>query len=87
MIRIEYSSYFVRKFKKLEPVFQSDVIEKIELFKDTKNHKRLEVHKLGGTMKGQSAFSINFSDRIAFYFNADKNVAYLLDVGDHSIYE
>jgi mRNA-degrading endonuclease YafQ of YafQ-DinJ toxin-antitoxin module len=87
MIRIEYSSYFVRKFNKMELTLQSDVIEKIEQFKEQKNHKRLEVHKLGGKMKGQWAFSINFSDRVAFYFSANKKVAYLLDVGDHSIYE
>ena len=86
MIRIEYSSYFVRKFKKLDPALQDDVIEKIEKFKDSKNHRKLKVHKLGGKLKGQWAFSINFSDRIAFHFSLDKKTAYLLDVGDHSIY-
>jgi len=87
MIEIEYSSYFVRKFKKLEPRAQDEGGERIELFCDIKNHARLEVHKLGGHMKGQWAFSVNFRDRIIFHWSADKQTAYLLDVGDHDIYK
>ncbi len=86
MVRVLYSTYFVRKFKKLSASLQSDVVEKIEQFKDSTNHKRLEVHKLGGKFKGQWAFSINYSDRIAFYYSIDKKTAHLLDVGDHTIY-
>lgn len=87
MIHIEYSSYFVRKFKKLELPLQSDILEKIELFRDTANHRRLEVHKLKGAFKGQWAFSVNYSDRIVFHFSSDKKTAYPLDVGDHGVYE
>ena len=87
MIKIEYSSYFVRKFKKLEPGAQEEIIEKIGLFQNTQNHIKLKVHKLGGAMKGQWAFSVTFRDRIVFHFNTDKKTAYLLDVGSHDIYE
>jgi len=87
MIKVEYSSYFVRKFKKLEPHTQDEVVEKIDLFRNPRNHAQLKVHKLKGEMKGRWAFSINFRDRIVFHWSTDKQIAYMLDAGDHSIYE
>jgi len=86
VIEIEYTSYFVRKFKKLDARLQDDIVEKIELFRDSQNHAALKVHKLTGRTKEQWAFSVNYSDRVVFHWSKDKQTAYLLDVGDHSIY-
>lgn len=87
MIEIEYSSRFVRKFKKLERGLQDEVVTRIEQFTDLHNHSVLEVHKLTGALKGLYAFSVNYSDRIIFEWSKNKKIAYLLDVGDHTIYE
>lgn len=87
MIEIEYSSRFVGKFKKLDRHLQDEVVEKIERFRDPTNHRSLALHRLGGVMKEQWAFSVSYSDRIVIYFSKGKKIAHLLDIGDHSIYE
>ena len=86
MIGIEYSSHFVRKYTKLHPDLKKEVFVRIEEFKDPTNHRKLEVHKLKDAMAGQWAFSVNYHDRVAFEYSKDKKIAYLLDVGDHTIY-
>ncbi len=88
MIEVWYSKEFVRKYSKLEPHIKKEVKRRIEDFKDRRNHGRLEVHKLTGRMKGKSSFSVDYHNRIVFqYDTSNKNIAYLLDVGDHSIYQ
>ena len=73
-------------FKKLPAYLQKEVISKIELFKDTKNHKILEVHKLKGRLRKHYGFSVDFHNRITFDYLSD-NEAVLLTVGDHDIYK
>jgi mRNA-degrading endonuclease YafQ of YafQ-DinJ toxin-antitoxin module len=87
MVDVEYFSDFVRKYKKLEPRRKEEIRERLEEFRDPRNHEKLKVHKLKGVMKGLCAFSINHSDRIVFEWSKNKKTAYVLDVGDHSIYE
>ena len=77
----------VAVFWQLELGMQDEIVEKLEIFRNPKNHAQLKVHRLGGTMKGQWAFSLNFRDRIIFHWSADRQTAYLFDIGDHSIYE
>lgn len=86
MIGIIYSPFFIRKFNKLENDLQEDVTQKIDLFKDRKNHKMLKVHKLHGRFAGRFGFSVNYKFRIAFRY-VTKNEALLLDIGDHDIYK
>ncbi len=87
MLTLQYSTDFVRVFSKFESNFQAEVLARIEEFRNPKNHRRLAVHKLKGAMKGQWAFSIDYRNRIVFEYSNDKKTAYLLDIGDHSIYE
>jgi mRNA-degrading endonuclease YafQ of YafQ-DinJ toxin-antitoxin module len=87
MLEVEYSSDFIRKYKKLPKLLKEEVKERIEYFKDTANHQKLRVHALKSELQGFSAFSINYRDRIIFQFSKDKKVAYLLNIGDHSVYE
>lgn len=87
MVAIEYSSDFVRKYKKLAPGLKEEIRERLEEFRDTRNHQKLKVHKLQGAMRGLCAFSVNYSDRIVFEWSKEKKTAYMLDIGDHSIYE
>ncbi len=87
MLTVGYAASFVRKYKKLDAALKREVKERIEEFKDPANHPALKVHKLSGRLRGRSAFSVNFSDRIIFEWSKDKKTVYLLDVGDHTVYE
>ena len=51
MITVAYKVTFVRQFDALEEGLQNEVLEKIELFKNPKNHKQLKVHKLHGPLQ------------------------------------
>ena len=88
MIRVEYTRRFVRDVSKLPPTLQEDVYDKIELFKNPRNHTRLRVHKLHGSLQGRLSFSINYRFRIIFeYLNSKKDAAAFITLGDHSIYD
>lgn len=86
MIEVEYTSNFVRELKKLDPELLEEVIQKVGVFKDRKNHKVLKVHKLYGKLRGKLSFSINYKYRIVFRYVAPQ-VASLLSMGDHDIYK
>ncbi len=79
---IEYSSRFIRAFRKIEPDLQEEIIEKVELLKNVRNHKRLKVHRLSGKLKGIWSFSVNYRIRITF-FKPKKNTIVLETVGTH----
>ena len=86
MLSFVYAPIFVRQFKKLTPALQEEVLEKIEMFRDISNHKKLHVHKLNGRFKGRYSFSINYSFRLVFSY-ASKNTVNMLAIGDHDIYK
>ena len=85
-MKIGYKATFIRKFNKFEQALQEEVLEKIELFKDVKNHKQLKVHKLHGPLSGRYSFSVNYKTRIVFIYISKKEVA-ILSVGDHAVYD
>ena len=85
MLEIIYAPVFLREFKKLEISLQDEVLEKIELFKNSSNHKQLKVHKLKGPLKGRYSFSVNYSFRVVFSYDSKSRIN-ILTVGDHSIY-
>ena len=84
-MKVHFKPTFIKKFKRLEIALQEEVLEKIELFKDEKNHKQLKVHKLNGVLSGRYSFSVNYQTRIVFSY-LSKNEAVLLVVGDHEVY-
>jgi len=85
MITIEYAPAFLRQLKKLPPELQEEAQEKITLFKNRSNHRRLKVHKLKGDLVGRWSFWVNYHDRIVFKWLSDTEVG-LLAIGNHSIY-
>lgn len=85
-MRVSVTPQFRRQFKKLEKALQEEALEKIELFKNTKHHAQLKVHKLKGVLKGRYSFSVNYKYRIVFMY-ASKQEAILLAIGDHDVYE
>lgn len=85
MIKLGYKPSFLRQYNKLESALQEETREKIELFKNRKNHKQLKVHKLKGKLEDRWSFSVNYSYRIVFRWESKSSVV-LLAVGDHNIY-
>ena len=65
---------------------QEEIKEKIAVFGDRANHDALKVHKLHGRLAGRWAFSVNYRFRVVFAYEA-KDVAALLTVGDHDVYQ
>ncbi|MEX2029336.1 MAG: type II toxin-antitoxin system RelE/ParE family toxin [Candidatus Paceibacterota bacterium] len=86
MIEIRYKASFVKQLNALEIALQEEVFEKIELFKDKNNHQTLKVHKLHGKLKNLHSFSVNYSYRIVFEYDGQKN-AIFLDIGNHDLYK
>jgi mRNA-degrading endonuclease YafQ of YafQ-DinJ toxin-antitoxin module len=85
-MQIKYKPSFLREFKKLPFDIQEEAREKIVLFQDVANHQRLKVHKLQGKLKDFSSFSITYSHRIIFIYEADGSVV-LVAVGTHGVYQ
>jgi mRNA-degrading endonuclease YafQ of YafQ-DinJ toxin-antitoxin module len=85
MIRIEFMPSFLRQLRTMSQDLQEEVIEKTELFKDTKNHKKLKLHKLNGRFASYHAFSVNYQVRIILKF-IKKDFAVFLNVGSHDVY-
>jgi len=85
MLKLQYAPVFFKQFKKLNPLLQELVVQRVELFKDRKNHRLLDIHKLKGAMRGRLAFSIDFHNRVVFIWLSAGEAA-LLAVGDHDIY-
>lgn len=81
-VEIQYAPNFIRMYKRLDTRLKDEVKEKIELFKFTKNHTLLKVHKLRGALDNTYSFSVNYKIRIVFEYE-NKNLANLLYVGDH----
>ncbi|MEK7567429.1 MAG: type II toxin-antitoxin system mRNA interferase toxin, RelE/StbE family [Patescibacteria group bacterium] len=85
-IEVNYKPTFIRNLNRLENALREEVIEKIELFKNTDNHKTLKVHKLHGPFIKYYSFSVNYKTRIIFEFVSKKETV-LLSIGDHDIYK
>lgn len=87
MIEISYTKKFIKMFSALDENLQERVVEKIEMFKNPKNHKNLSVHKLHGKLKNLYSFSVDRKHRIVFQYGKSKKEAILLVVGDHDVYK
>ena len=85
-MQIVYTKKFVSEFKKLPKKIRGSAVEKEKLFKKNPFHTKLKTHKLTGKLKGNLAFSINYSYRIIFVLE-NKNEAWFLAVGTHGIYK
>lgn len=65
---------------------QEEALERIDLFKEVENHKKLKVYKLKGRLADLYSFSVTYSHRIVFSYES-KNAVVFLAVGDHEIYK
>jgi len=85
-MKILYKPTFVRQYGKLDENLQTEILEKIELFKNISNHESLKVHKLHGKLKDCYSFYVNYKIRIVFTWES-KEEAVLMVIGDHDIYK
>lgn len=88
MLEIIYTKVFIKKYSKLNKDLQSEVKERIEDLRNTKNHDKLKVHKLKKPFSGKYAFSVNYKIRIIFEYDIkNKKIVILLTVGSHDVYK
>ena len=88
MIEVLFKPSFIKQMNRLEKDLVDEAVEKIELFKDQKNHEMLKVHKLHGRLSSCFSFSVDYKMRIAFqYLSKKKDEAVLLVIDDHDIYK
>lgn len=85
MLTVSFKPSFLRKMNGLDVDLRDEVVEKIDLLKDARNHRLLKVHKLHRPLSGAFSFSVNYKTRIVFEYVSKKEVA-LLSIGDHAIY-
>ncbi|CAD5909759.1 type II toxin-antitoxin system YafQ family toxin [Planktothrix agardhii 1806] len=85
MIEISFDDSFKRAFKKrfqgnheLERKFRI----KLEKFKENPFDPSLKTHKLSGKLKELWSFSIEYNQRVIFYFT-DEEKAVFVDIGNH----
>ncbi len=85
MIEISFSSSFRRAFKKrikgnldLEARFW----QKVEQFTIDPFDQSLKTHKLSGKLKELWSFSVEYDERVLFYFAEDGNAVFV-DIGSH----
>ncbi len=85
MIKITYSSKFLKSFKNLPKNIQKVAVRKIELFEKEPFSTSLKTHKLTGNLDEFYPLSISYHYRILFKFEDDKEASFM-NVGTHSIY-
>ena len=85
-MEVSYKPSFIKQYAFFEYSLKEEVREKIELFKERKNHRHLKVHKPKGKLTGCYSFSVNYRYRIVFIYEK-KDKAVLLAIGDHDVYK
>ena len=86
MFKIRFTPRFARQAKNLDEDLFQEVLEKVELLKERKNHQLLKVHKLHGVLSAFHSFSVNYKTRIVFEFSGPDEI-WCHYVGDHGIYK
>ncbi len=85
MIKVSFSSSFKRVFKKRikgKQELESRFWDKLELFTKNPFEPSLRTHKLSGKLKDLWSFSIEYDQRVLFYFTDNGNAVFI-DIGNH----
>jgi mRNA-degrading endonuclease YafQ of YafQ-DinJ toxin-antitoxin module len=84
--RIEYSTKYLRSFKKLSEEIKEKANEKEAYFKKDPFDPRLKSHKLGGKFQEYWSYSVDYKYRVIFNLLSGGE-ALFFDIGLHPIYE
>lgn len=86
MIKVSFDDSFKRTFKKrikenknLENKFKMG----LEIFINNPFDSRLKTHKLSGKLKDLWSFTIEYDQRVIFYFTEDDKAVFI-DIGNHN---
>ena len=86
MIKIYYSSQFIKSLKRLPENIAILFEGKQSFFMINPFNSLLKTHKLTGKLSQYYSFSITNSYRIIFYFISN-NKAFFINIGTHEIYK
>ena len=84
-MEVSFSSSFRRSFKKRikgKTELENRFWAKVKLFTKDPFNPSLRTHKLSGKLKDMWSFSIEYDERVLFYFT-DNNKAVFVDIGNH----
>ena len=85
MIKVSFSSSFRRVFKKRiksNTKLESRFWAKLEVFTNNPFDPSPRTHKLSGKLKDLWSFSVEYDQRVVFYFTDEENVVFT-DIGNH----
>jgi len=84
-MEVSFSSAFKRAFKKRikeNENLESKFWQKLEIFTSDPYDPRLRTHKLSGKLKDLWSFTVDYDERVLFYFTEDDQAVFV-DVGSH----
>lgn len=85
MLESSFSSSFRRAFKKRikgNANLEAKFWQKVEQFVNDPFDQSLKTHKLSGKLKNLWSFSVEYDERVLFYFTDDRKVVFV-DIGNH----
>ena len=89
MIEIAFSSSFKRALKKRiqgQSYLEEKFWHRVEIFMNDPFDNSLKTHKLSGRLKELWSFSVDYDNRVIFYFaNVQKNKVVFVDIGKHDV--
>jgi addiction module RelE/StbE family toxin len=84
-VEVSFSSSFKRAFKKRikgNADLETKFWQKLEQFTVDPFDPSLKTHKLSGRLKEFWSFSVDYDERVLFYFTEDEKVVFV-DIGSH----
>jgi addiction module RelE/StbE family toxin len=84
-VEVSFSASFKRAFKKRikgNSNLEARFWQKLEQFIKEPFDPSLKTHKLSGKLKDLWSFSIDYDERIVFYFTEDEKAVFV-DIGSH----
>jgi addiction module RelE/StbE family toxin len=84
-MEVSFSKSFKRSFKKRikgNANLEARFWEKVALFTNDPFEPSLKTHKLSGKLKDLWSFSLEYDERVLFYFTDDGNAVFI-NVGSH----
>ncbi len=84
-MEVSFSSSFKRAFKKRikgNPDLETRFWQKLEKFTEDPFEPSLKTHKLSGNLKDLWSFSVDYDERVLFYFTEDGKAVFV-DIGSH----
>lgn len=85
MVEVSFSSSFRRAFKKRikgNVILEARFWQKVEQFTIDPFEQSLKTHKLSGKLKELWSFSVDYDERVLFYFTEDEKAVFI-DIGSH----